>query len=718
MRADIHFLTWEEWVHELNVLKGDIEDDVDSQKRRARKAKPSNLKTVTKITSESAKKSWQTLVAVYHTPETPFTVPVYLDTVHNSNNVNTLLDDTKWPFLSDLGTSKTIVCAQASELSSALRNWVGDKGRWPLIKKVVIRVQSLALSTGVILVDLPGFDDKNMARMSVAKEYQKSADHFFVAIPITRAVDSRSTQITKCDDVVVDEVSSNYDLNDDEEYAKLKQTALEWQSCLEDAQDKEVAASKRRKEYEDAVAAQNILETEEARPAKRQRHDTGYFNEGPGGSVDVFVTLAKTRDEKKRCEAGVRTSNYALKTFCSQYRSQETMESLIQSFHEDLEDGFAVSARDFQALKKNTLGDVTCFLTVRDTLIPALQEHCRALPLPRLRKYTQNALNTLERSTRSMVHTLQDLQRDDAGRSFLEAEWGSNAGLQPALESRLAKETTSMVEELKEHFQLGLNASCENAAELASQEMTETTEKLLKKLSWQRLRATFRRQGVHADLDINEEFAAPFISTIVNAWRATLDKDLFPGTEAVLHRITNHLLEELIGSCQSDTSKDYATAQADLALEEAASSLKALHREVAWQIHKDQRNISSSITSHIQEQLVEGYDEALKIKGKGSVKLQKEYFSDFVDGIKETVFHDLHDHILEGLDRLVLSIGSAVEEKLSLLAVSVHEMMASSWQESEISLSTEELADLRESVDVFHKELKTWLEESETWDTE
>ena len=45
---------------------------------------------------------------------------------------------------------------------------------WPLIKVVKIYTKSDALSTGAMVVDLPGVHDSNAARSAVAQNYMKS----------------------------------------------------------------------------------------------------------------------------------------------------------------------------------------------------------------------------------------------------------------------------------------------------------------------------------------------------------------------------------------------------------------------------------------------------------------------------------------------------------------------------------------------------------------
>lgn len=65
---------------------------------------------------------------------------------------------------------------------------------WPLIRQVQVKCNSRALSTGCILVDLPGVADANAARNNIAKDYMKKCDCIWVLAPITRAVDDKTAR--------------------------------------------------------------------------------------------------------------------------------------------------------------------------------------------------------------------------------------------------------------------------------------------------------------------------------------------------------------------------------------------------------------------------------------------------------------------------------------------------------------------------------------------
>ena len=65
---------------------------------------------------------------------------------------------------------------------------------WPLIRVVRIFVKSPALSTGAVIVDLPGVHDSNAARAAVAEGYMKQCTGLWIVAPINRAVDDKAAK--------------------------------------------------------------------------------------------------------------------------------------------------------------------------------------------------------------------------------------------------------------------------------------------------------------------------------------------------------------------------------------------------------------------------------------------------------------------------------------------------------------------------------------------
>ena len=66
---------------------------------------------------------------------------------------------------------------------------------WPLIKVVRLYIKSPVLSTGAVIVDLPGVHDSNTARAAVADRYMEQTTGIWIVAPINRAVDDKAAKI-------------------------------------------------------------------------------------------------------------------------------------------------------------------------------------------------------------------------------------------------------------------------------------------------------------------------------------------------------------------------------------------------------------------------------------------------------------------------------------------------------------------------------------------
>lgn len=109
-----------------------------------------------------------------------------------------------------LGTKQKFAFSSAQALYSELSVRIDSKEKgsrkktglalWPLIRVVRIYVKSDALSTGVVLVDLPGTADSNAARGAVASRYLAECTAVWVVSRIARAVDDKavSTALSSC----------------------------------------------------------------------------------------------------------------------------------------------------------------------------------------------------------------------------------------------------------------------------------------------------------------------------------------------------------------------------------------------------------------------------------------------------------------------------------------------------------------------------------------
>ncbi|KAH7392794.1 hypothetical protein BKA66DRAFT_567533 [Pyrenochaeta sp. MPI-SDFR-AT-0127] len=196
-RAEIEFISREDWEKELNVLLKEFLTEHGSLSREA--SDPNS----------DAGIAWAKFHSVY--PKIPrdclerCTVP---DLMSESAVVNVL------------GTVKKICAAMPERFYHELQRYVDSKEKvtikgkekdknkskdkekknpfeleyWPLIKVVKIYTKSSALSTGAVIVDLPGVHDSNAARSAVAQGYMKQCTGLWIVAPINRAVDDKAAK--------------------------------------------------------------------------------------------------------------------------------------------------------------------------------------------------------------------------------------------------------------------------------------------------------------------------------------------------------------------------------------------------------------------------------------------------------------------------------------------------------------------------------------------
>ncbi|KAF9452482.1 hypothetical protein P691DRAFT_697145, partial [Macrolepiota fuliginosa MF-IS2] len=213
--ADVSFLSLNEWKSELAVLLHDMVDE------------DGNLKRSTDLKSDAGV-AWSKVNAVYPSITQEDLVHMSVDQIigHDRNIANILGTTKKISAKDSRSFSKDIAKyidskdqkrskkekekEKEKSLMSAVRTAAaqhprnrdqpktGPKGDdpalWPLIRQVNVRCKAAALSTGAILVDLPGVADANAARNNVAKDYMKKANCVWILAPITRAVDDKTAR--------------------------------------------------------------------------------------------------------------------------------------------------------------------------------------------------------------------------------------------------------------------------------------------------------------------------------------------------------------------------------------------------------------------------------------------------------------------------------------------------------------------------------------------
>ncbi|KAG9195536.1 hypothetical protein G6011_00657 [Alternaria panax] len=190
-RAEIEFISQVDWEKELTVLLGEF---LSENGKLSRDAQDQN---------SDAGIAWAKFHAVY--PSVPRDALGECD-VPSLMSRRSVIDV--------LGTTKEIHAARPQYFYQELQRYVDSKEKvskkgknkekaskpavqveyWPLIKVVKIYTKSHALSTGAVIVDLPGVHDSNAARAAVAQGYMKQCTGLWIVAPINRAVDDKAAK--------------------------------------------------------------------------------------------------------------------------------------------------------------------------------------------------------------------------------------------------------------------------------------------------------------------------------------------------------------------------------------------------------------------------------------------------------------------------------------------------------------------------------------------
>ncbi|TGJ81074.1 hypothetical protein E0Z10_g7676 [Xylaria hypoxylon] len=232
--AEVEFVSVEDWDRELGCLFHDL---------NASSGGPSSEG---QLEESDAGIAWAKIKAVY---------PKVTKQVIGQTDPKVLADDPAVKTL--LGTIKTVRKRTADELYEAIQIYVDSNKKinnpsfdregnsstrkmelWPLIKVVRIYTKADVLSTGAVIVDLPGVRDSNAARAAVAAKYIEKCSGLWVVSMIARAVDDQAAQellgtqfkqqlqldgnysnvtfvCSKTDDIIVHEAAQDLGLSDE-----------------------------------------------------------------------------------------------------------------------------------------------------------------------------------------------------------------------------------------------------------------------------------------------------------------------------------------------------------------------------------------------------------------------------------------------------------------------------------------------------------------------
>lgn len=185
---------------------------------------------------------------------------------------------------------------------------------WPYIRKIKVSLRAHILSKGLILVDLPGLADLNLARRNITERYIRNCDEIFAVCNIGRATtdagvmsvfdlarEARLTHIgivcTRSDDIEPEETKNDWGKEPSRRIKELLNSVRCFDKELKDADD-----------------------------------DLASFDEMPSMGAETKQELLELYEKKRRIQMQRRTKDYELKRYAVETRNAHVMGRLQETY--------------------------------------------------------------------------------------------------------------------------------------------------------------------------------------------------------------------------------------------------------------------------------------------------------------------------------------------------------------------------------------------------
>ncbi|KAG8929017.1 hypothetical protein FRC01_005056, partial [Tulasnella sp. 417] len=429
---------------------------------------------------------------------------------------------------------------------------------------------------------------------------------------------------------------------------------------------------------------------------------------------------------------------------------------------------FTVSSRDYIRLTKQVEGDgePTCFSDKADTQIPALQEWCHSLTISSRERTARSFLQKLKTFAASVQSYLDDMNNvSEVDRAQLRQRWASDYedprkprrlqqpapaqnlydagfdldrylagyeamvepqalappreptpanpdGVAPVLKEKFTDLVDEAVSNLHDIFKDGLEEKLKIGSATASAMAYETSMNFGNSMHWATYRAHLRRDGVFRR-DLNADLCLPLTSSIAKSWGEVFEQDLF----AEFGRRTTQAIEKVIEEIKDSAApglRERCGVQGNLAKEDAETALKAMIQIVHEALQKEQKEISRSLSPHVQEQLRDVYIRAMMERGRGSVARQKDVVNNGVHDAREDMFAGGSNILMSKLTAAAETVGNALDASLSELARKVEVLMSVLWEN--INTTAEQLVVRSAAVEVMaeiSQQIQFWIRAEE-----
>ncbi|KAI1074397.1 hypothetical protein F5B20DRAFT_586283 [Whalleya microplaca] len=779
-QAEIEFISAQDWIRELEVLFKDLLDGNGEVSRECSNA------------DSEAGIAYAKLKAVYPSKTKEMLAAGSPAGFANEASVKKIL-----------GTVKTLKEESAKDLYGRLQHYVDSREKvtgnehrkrnvpmeyWPLIKVVRIYTKAHALSTGAVIVDLPGVQDSNAARAAVAANYMKSCTGLWIVAPITRAVDDKTAKsllgdtfkrqlkydgtysavsfiCSKTDDISITEAAESLGLEEE--------TSESWSRAVE-LEDSKKSCQRKMREMKEAKAAfgeqldeldakydiwedlQNDLSngktvyapSENSKKRKRGGDVSGSRknhkssdedddwdaldsdtsdkensqpdeNRKPLTEEEIDDTLASFKSQKKQIRGERRTLDAQiaelrkeiqdaeterqdilaeLKALCIKGRNEYSRGAIKQDFamgikeldqenaieeddtafdpDQDIRDYdevarslpvFCVSSRAYQKLSGRLKKDdfqSHGFMSMKDTEVPALQEHAKKLTEAGRASHCRRFLNDLTQLINSMKL------------------WATNDGTQSTLTDVEKRREEMHLRKLLDDLEKGFETSVKEAMSLLHQSLHEHVYQTfdssiplavnaaldtangwgahrdLGGLHWATYKATVRRNGAFRT-DFNEALFSPISRNLATSWERAFQRRL-PAVLDGFASKTQKLLGGFHKAAKERAEQRHTNVSGILTLSSQIMAhmrtLEQLPLTLRETITNLQRDASREFVPQICEAMMYAYQVCTDERGTGSYARMKAAMAEHVDHSRHTMFRQATDVVKAQLEKMCRTV--------------------------------------------------------------
>ncbi|KAJ7157084.1 Dynamin family-domain-containing protein [Mycena filopes] len=623
--ATISFLSRSEWEEELKRLLADITSEEND-----------DLFTIDPSKSDSEEK----LFMIY--PE----LRSSKENIATCTAAQLLKMD---PVRTKLGTTVELPLVDSpdifrTQLEEYISSSLGRSQLWPLVKRVTISGRFSVLTTGMVLVDLPGHGDHDNTRNNFATEYIKSADGVILVTDAKRAQNDRDTLShlrATLSQVILDGRTL-------ENFLLLAVTGT----------DTIIGDNEILLENDDLVNFDPL--DKELKDLRRSLSPLKKSTSANALQKQIYSQIKRKQKEKTLLLANVRKTlvRRNIHDFCRRHCNTAFLDEVPRL------PIFCVSNTDYLALGPCSTTEPTIFSDEDETEIPSLQTHLQNTAERRRLEWADHILDDLEVLSEG-VHSYFSENRYPGRLSPADAA--------QALALILDREKANL-EEAEEAFD-----AVEEALEIVKDDLMKATEQAAKdgprvmrqfglKIQCNTYQACMRYNGVFKAYDINRDLTRNILPTIHQRWNIELNHNiprLLKDATAVIQKNVLATISQVIGVTNGQGvgfRQSMAAARKSLGIE---ALLRDVLEEATNNIGQAQRTMSRSFHSTIQKEMTPQYRFAAQQHGRGTLIRMTESNVHHLKQNGTVMFNSIGLHFSELFDDAVAETKEHFETELT-----------------------------------------------------